>query len=197
MHTVVRQTSTSTQGQGHKQTFIYTGARDYMVQTVLCHLVAAHIHTVVFEATDPITLERAVWTVKSLHWAVMTATNKDCSVKYILLNALNMENICHSICAAYIKSKQISQNILSCLSPLLLLPSSLLPPAHVTGQLSKQMLRSWRLCNEPRQVLSDIITSKHLRKPPNSSFQLLILWIQLQSSCFNNQYYESLWQFSG
>lgn len=158
MHTVVSQTSISTHGQGHKQTFIYSGAGDYMEQTVLCHFVAAHEHF------------RTVRVHTELWWAWQ-------------INRL--WNICTSHPDKYLR---ILVCLSVCLSPLLfllllLLPSSPLPQAQVSDQLSKQMLCSQRLCNESRQVLSDIISSQHLRKlfPPAADFMLQrsILWISV------------------
>lgn len=157
MHTVVSQTSISTHGQGHQQTFIYSGAGDYMEQTVPCHLVAAHEHTVLLEATDLIPVERLGFT----------------------LSCGEQINRLWNICTSH-PDKYLRVRLSVCLSPLLflllliILPSSPLPPAQVSDQLSKQMLCSQRLCNESRQVLSDIISSQHLRKL-NSFLQLLTL----------------------
>lgn len=65
------------------------------------------------------------------------------------MGIINMKNASDSSCDCFpeIKIKYVP-------SPAPPPPSSLLPRARLTSQLSKQMLRSRRLCNEAWQVLS-------------------------------------------
>lgn len=95
----------------------------------------------------------------------------------------------------------MSQNILSCLNPASSSSpssSSLLPWARFTSQLSKQMLRSPRLCNEAWQVLS---ASSPLSRLMPSSAQtsqsttepsVCSSWLESRRAS-NNQCYGSQW----